>query len=508
MINNYNYYAQLCDKVFEDSITPFIKILHPKHGHYQVHYHDTIASGTAKSDDYALQIACKRMLDNWFIKIDSKYKNLQAKISEGILPIFEHWMAEIETIDGTGVDGSPEGPRQLGTLSKSKPSLVTGKQIYINTGFSIDKYKEIEPPSLIDFLLIHAKAWLSLINPIIYIESLTNLKILLTEIYNFSDFELSFEKKKNNRLKVNNINLSVCYFKILNENFDKSGGNSDFSPGFGYTGIEAKLHCSFKALARLKAVEDQFLKKSKLEILRDPKLKYFYCIFGQKIFDDSQKILQQTVSQPDLVSKSLEKSESSISDKKPVEESEKPVVEPIKSPRPDFKNLSIEKIIPHLDTDLINHCITHLYAADEDEGAKAYERGFLYFINHSGIKFQINVENKMVKEVIVPKCIQILQNSTGGGKLGKSGKTKNGKNTKCKKGKKQAGSKKEKETEKVLTGIEKPAEMEIRFEFKVKLTLLTKPMITRHGQGKEYKQACNLAAIEIFKVISKIVSKF
>lgn len=146
MVNNYNYYSQLCDRVFEDSITPYIKILHPKFGHFQIHYHDTIATGTAKTEELALQIACKRMLDSWFIKLSEKYKldpnekplSNNELISQGILPIFEQWMAEVQEEKDFDIEAGR--PNILKSRGAAKTS-VTGKQIYVNTGFNQETFK-------------------------------------------------------------------------------------------------------------------------------------------------------------------------------------------------------------------------------------------------------------------------------------------------------------------------------------------------------------------------------
>ena len=355
--------------------------------------------------------------------------------------------------------------------------------------------REKEPPSLIEILLIHSKAWLSAINPLIFINSISSLFGLL-DCYNFpkDNYELSFERKKRKELKVNGVNLSVCYFK-LKTNKENENSFLVFPTGYGYTGLEAKYSCASRAFARLKSVEEEYYNYSREKVLKDKRLKPYYAIFGEIIF--GMPLNEDLVSDVDV--------DISENDETQPEKNLDPII--------DYAKIPFDSIINNLPQDIINLVIEHIYGADEDEGQKIFEKGFIKFTQLTGIRYNTSVENRIKSYEPIEENNNNTQSTTitktiikagGGKKKGKKGGRKNKSKITTTKIVEQRIEQKNNLTPQQRS---KQKKHEIEFVFDVTVQIQSSPVFEKTATGSTYEEACNLVATAIFKYIARVRSK-
>jgi len=252
MIMDYNYYSQLSDLAISEGTHQSLKIFHTANGVYEVEYHDTVAVGKSKIDEYALQIACKRMLDSWFIQPNNLYintlENRLTSISKLFLPIQETYSFKPSFKKAV--------PRQLPTIRAKK---INFQQLVI----------------------AHARPWLPIIDKNIFLNSVNLLQELLVK-YGLQKSSFTLITRKNNEVNRGSL-VHCCKFEL--KDFD---GNKccfyDFENVYGSSGQDAKNLCSFQVFTQLSNAEEQF-KRLDIENGVPDKYKIFTTVNLEKVIE-------------------------------------------------------------------------------------------------------------------------------------------------------------------------------------------------------------------------------
>merc|ERR1711997_161935 len=90
----------------------------------------------------------------------------------------------------------------------------------------------------------------------------------------YDNWNLRMEKKKSSKAKKDGVHLSLCHFEIETKKEIK------FGSGYGYTAKEAKVRCSFMALARLESMKGEWERFARQRNSRNVYHKYSFLFTG------------------------------------------------------------------------------------------------------------------------------------------------------------------------------------------------------------------------------------